>query len=323
LQKIGVSCSAQTPLPGIAVSFDDQHLLVDSSASPQSPSFEPARGTIRTHSMPIQGAIELHVRALIALDLDGTGPLPLAIAPHESMVLSVQLGRGGHSIEEKGGHGELTHFTGIREWTGHFTGAGDCTTLLALLTPLGAMQLLGSQPLQATPRIRARADSLLDRRLVHELESGIALANTLHDKLHAFAAWLESRAVAKRRVERSALRAGCAAMRLCAAPALPIEALAAEQHVSRRQLERDFERWIATSPRHLARVARVQAVSRQAQAGAALADIAADVGFADQAHMSRVVQQITGLTPRRFVRRPPTPLASVFRQATAGGTVYL
>jgi AraC-like DNA-binding protein len=70
-------------------------------------------------------------------------------------------------------------------------------------------------------------------------------------------------------------------------------------------------------------VARVQAVSRRVQAGAPLADIAADVGFADQAHMSRVVKQLTGLTPRHFAGQRPCPIAGTFRRATQGGTVYL
>ena len=102
-----------------------------------------------------------------------------------------------------------------------------------------------------------------------------------------------------------------------------IETLADEQHVSRRQLERDFCQWIGTSPRHLAQVARVQAVSRKAQSGSSFADIAHDVGFADQAHMSRVVRELTGLTPRRFTHTRTTGLAGAFRQATGGGTVYL
>jgi len=77
------------------------------------------------------------------------------------------------------------------------------------------------------------------------------------------------------------------------------------------------------SPRHLAQVAKVQAVSRKAQTGASLADIAADVGFADQAHMSRVVRQLTGMTPLRFTRTRQSPMAAAFRRATGGGTVYL
>jgi AraC-like DNA-binding protein len=296
---------------------------LDRQPSPDHPQRENIPGTVHAQSIPVQGALVPYVSALMALDLDATGPLPLSVAPHESLVLSVQFGRGADCIEQKGAHGELTHLTGIRRWTGSFTGAGDCITLLALLTPLGAVQLLESRPLAPVPRIRARVDALLDERLTRRLESDIARATTLDARLRAFAAWLEGRATAQRRLATGALRAGRAATRMCAAHALPMETLADEQHVSRRQLERDFEQWIGTSPRHLARVARVQAVSRRAQAGAGLADIAADVGFSDQAHMSRVVKDLTGLTPKRFVGAVRTPLAAAFRRATAGGTVYL
>ncbi len=275
-------------------------------------------------TLPVSGALQPYVKALIAAEIANAGPLPLAVAPHESIMLSVQLGRSSHSIEEKGEHGQNTSLTGIREWTGAFTGAGNCVALFALLTPLGLVQLLDSQPLDSLPRIRAPLAGLLDQRVTRELESDIALAPTLQARLHTFAAWLEERATARRGLDRTALRAGRAATRLCQQPKVAIETLADEQHVSRRQLERDFGRWIGTSPRHLAQVARVQAVSRRAQApGAALADIAADVGFADQAHMSRVVRQLTGVTPQRFVRARQSPVAHMFRQATGGGTVYL
>lgn len=275
-------------------------------------------------ALPVSGALRPYVRALMATEIACSGPLPMAVAPHESIMLSVQLGRAADSIEQKGAHGHNTSLTGIREWTGAFNGAGNCVTLFALLTPLGVVQLLDSQPLDRVPRIRAPVAGLLDQRVTRKLESGIALAPTLEARLLTFASWLEERATAARKLDRTALRAGRAAMRLCQQPRLPIETLADEQAVSRRQLERDFGRWIGTSPRHLAQVARLQAVSRRAQAhGVSLADIAADVGFADQAHMTRVVRQLTGLTPQRFVRARQSPLAQTFRQATGGGTVYL
>lgn len=277
----------------------------------------------RAHSIPVQGALAPYVSALVATQLDGPGPLPFAVAPHDSMMLTVQLGLGGHAIEEKGSHGENVRLTGIREWTGAFSGAGNCVSLFALLTPLGSVSLLESQALDTMPRIRARVADLLDARLTRHLESDIALAGSLEARLGAFAAWLETRAIARRGLSPAALRAGRAAMRLCEQPNLPVEAVAAQEQVSRRQLERDFGQWIGTSPRHLSQVARVQAVSRRVQAGGTLADVAADVGFADQAHMSRVVKNLTGLTPRHFAGRRPCPIADAFRRATRGGTVYL
>lgn len=283
---------------------------------------DPAQG-VHTRAVAVTGALSPYVNALVAAEFTEAGPFPLAIAPHDSLMLSVQFGRASDCIEQKGPHGENTCLTGIRNWTGAFTGAGNCVTLFALLTPLGAMHLLESQPLLGLPRIRARVAELLDARLTRRLESDVALAGTLDDKLRAFGSWLEARATANRRLAGAALRAGRAAMRVCDEPMLAVETLADEQHVSRRQLERDFNRWLATSPRHLAQVARVQAVSRRAQVGATLVDIAADVGFADQAHMSRVVRQLTGLTPRHFTRARQSPIATAFRQATGGGTVYL
>jgi AraC-like DNA-binding protein len=275
------------------------------------------------HTLPVSGLLRPFVHAFVSAELPAGEPLPMAIAPHESLVLSVQLGRGAQAIERKGRHGENTRLTGIRQWTGAFTGQGDCVTLFALLTPLGAVQLLDARPLAEAPRIRAHVAAMLDAQLTRQLESDVARAPTLPDKLLALASWLESRAAAHRRVTTAALRAGRAAMRLVAEPRAAVQKLADEQHVCRRQLERDFQQWLGTSPRHLAQVARVQAVSRKAQAGGTLADIAADVGFADQAHLSRVVRQLTGLTPLRFIRSQASPLAAAFRRATGGGTVYL
>jgi AraC-like DNA-binding protein len=278
---------------------------------------------IRAHAIPISGALRPFVSALVATETTKSGPFPLAIVPHERFIFSVQTGRAGDAAEERGMLGENTRLTGIRNWTGAFTGAGNCLSMFALLTPLGSVHLLDSQPLNKVPRIQAQVADLLDKKLTRSLESDIAMADSLEAKLRAFAGWLEARATTDKRLARAALRAGRAAMHVCDDPMVSIETLAKEQHVSRRQLERDFSQWIGTSPRHLAQVARVQTVSRKAHTGASFADIAADVGFSDQAHMSRVVRELTGLTPRRFTHAPQSGLASAFRHITGGGTVYL
>ena len=275
------------------------------------------------HHLPVQGSLRDSVSALMAVEIDSAGPIPLAVAPHDALMLSVQFGRGADPIEKKNEHGQNTCLTGIRRWTGSFTGAGNCISLFALLTPLGAVRVLESQDLERAPRIRAPVAELLDRRITRELESGLALAAGCEGKLLHLAAWLETRITANRRHTPAALRAARAAMRICGEPKVTTDTLASENCVSRRQLERDFGRWIGTSPRHLAQVARVQSVSRKARAGASLADVAADVGFADQAHMCRVVRGLTGMTPQRFVGSQGTPMASAFRLATGGGTVYL
>lgn len=281
-------------------------------------------GAVHSHHLAVPEALRPLVSALVGVQMDATGPTPLAVAPHDALVLSLQFGRGsGDPIGPKAELGLGTSLTGIRRRTGAFTGAGDCVTLFALLTPLGVVQLLDSRRLDSSPRIRAPLAHLLDEGVTRQLESRIALAQGLQGKLRAFGEWLEARAHAPRRQDRTALRAARAAMRLLKQPLAPMDHLADEQHVSRRQLERDFDRWIGVAPRHLAQVARVQGVAREVHGGASLADAAAGLGFADQPHMSRVVRQLTGLTPRQLVRSQASPLACAFRAATGGATVYL
>ena len=283
----------------------------------------PPAAAFRPRWFPVAGPMRTFVSALMAVEVDPIRPTQLSVAPHDSLMLVVQLGRGSDCIEQKGPQGENTWLTGIRRWTGSFTPAGNCFTLFAMLTPLGAVNLLESQPLGGVPRIRAQVAEVLDRQITRELETGIAHAHSLEERLRIFGSWIETRAFRPRKLAYAAVRAARAAMHVCEDPLAAIEAVAAREQITRRQLERDFGHWIGTSPRHLAQVARLQAVSRHAQRGWSLARIAAEVGFADQSHMTRVVRQLTTLTPLSFVRAASTPMSMAFRAATAGGTVYL
>jgi AraC-like DNA-binding protein len=279
---------------------------------------------VRTHQVPVAGELRSHVSALLGIEATIAGRLPLSVAPHDAIVLAVQFVRDRQDVDLQSGLGSNTRVTGIREWTGRFSDStGSCLALFALLTPLGAVQLLNSRRLDASPRIRVPLAHLLDLGLTRQLESRIVVAGGLPAKLAAFGAWLEERVHQRGLQNRDGLRAARAAMRLCADPTVAMDRLADEQHVSRRQVERDFSRWLGVSPRHLSQVARVQGVARRAHAGASLADAAAEMGFADQSHMNRVVRQLTGVTPREFVRPPASPIAAAFHAATGGGKVYL
>jgi AraC-like DNA-binding protein len=283
----------------------------------------PSSENMHPRWVPVSGPLRSFVSALMAVEVGAISHTQFSIAPHDSIMLTLQLGRGADCIEQKGVQGENTWLTGIRRWTGSFTPAGRCFTLFALLTPLGAVNLLESQPLSAVPLIRARVAQVLDRQITRQLETEIAHAGDLDERLRIFGSWIETRLMRPRKLAHAAVRAGRAAMQICEDPLIPIETLAARERITRRQLERDFGHWIGTSPRHLAQVARLQAVSRHAHQGWSLARIAAEVGFADQSHMTRVVRQLTSLTPQRFVRAATTPISTAFRAATAGGTVYL
>lgn len=75
----------------------------------------PAARPLQAMHLPVPDRLRQDVRALVGVELDRTGPVALAVAPHEAMVLTVQFGRGPDAIEIKGAPGENTSLTGIRQ----------------------------------------------------------------------------------------------------------------------------------------------------------------------------------------------------------------
>jgi AraC-like DNA-binding protein len=65
--------------------------------------------------------------------------------------------------------------------------------------------------------------------------------------------------------------------------------------LSERQLHRRCLVAFGYGPKTVQRVLRFQAALRDARAGRRLADVAADAGYADQAHMSREVRDLAGV----------------------------
>lgn len=83
--------------------------------------------------------------------------------------------------------------------------------------------------------------------------------------------------------------------------------LARAAFLSERQLLRRFERAVGYGPRTLRRVLRLQRFLRLAGSGAPLARLAADAGYADQAHLTRECVALTGLTPAALLAEGATP----------------
>jgi AraC-like DNA-binding protein len=81
-----------------------------------------------------------------------------------------------------------------------------------------------------------------------------------------------------------------------------------EVGVSERHLRRRFTALVGYGPATFLRVARLQRARHLAlqRPGTALADLTYDAGYADQAHLSREVRLLSGLTPRSLLR-PPLP----------------
>ena len=94
------------------------------------------------------------------------------------------------------------------------------------------------------------------------------------------------------------------AVRLLGAPGARAEAVGSGLGLSERQLRRRCQAAVGYGPRTLARVLRFRRFLSRVDAGKAgdLAVVAAEVGYADQAHLTRESTRLAGLTPAELAR---------------------
>jgi methylphosphotriester-DNA--protein-cysteine methyltransferase len=90
---------------------------------------------------------------------------------------------------------------------------------------------------------------------------------------------------------------------LSANPARPVADIAAALGVSHGHLDRQFTEQVGLSPRTLARILRMRRLLERIDVYEPLAwaDLAAELGWFDQAHLIRDFQRHTGVTPAEYV----------------------
>lgn len=83
-----------------------------------------------------------------------------------------------------------------------------------------------------------------------------------------------------------------------------IGTLAEELNLSQRQLERQFVQQVGVNAKTLARLIRFEEVHNRlwVDAGVSLAELSYELGFADQAHLTREFRTLSGVTPKSFAQ---------------------
>ncbi|MEU1969324.1 helix-turn-helix domain-containing protein [Micromonospora sediminicola] len=133
------------------------------------------------------------------------------------------------------------------------------------------------------------------------------LAARVEEAASAAAGWSDAGAVVLAEVARARLAAAGGpdplgarvAARLAAGAT--VAATAAEVGLGARALHRRSLALFGYGPKTLARILRMRRALDLAHAGAPLAEVAARIGYADQAHLTRDVREFAGVPPTRLL----------------------
>lgn len=171
----------------------------------------------------------------------------------------------------------------------------------AMLMPAAGRALLQADVGQLVDAHRDLADVPLLAGLVQEIRGIMAAAPSSPSAHRAAAAVLERGFSVLGIPSRDALAANRLVARVEEDRAITtVRALAGAAGMNERTLQRLCARHLGVSPRWIIRQRRLQEAAAQLRAGGPLSGLAAELGYADQAHFSRDFRAATGWTPGTF-----------------------
>lgn len=169
----------------------------------------------------------------------------------------------------------------------------------ALLRPGGALPLLGA-PADAFAERHTDLEQVWGREVDGMAERLLALSDP-HERLAAFEALLQSRVPRVRALHPAVAHA----IARFDEGAWDVGATIRESGYSHRHFVTLFREAAGLTPKRYCRVLRLQHVIGRLQRGLGPAEVALESGFADQAHLTRELRALSGVTPGQWVRLAP------------------
>jgi AraC-like DNA-binding protein len=251
-------------------------------------------------------------------------PLP-ALAKHVLCVWSQVIGAGATTYR----HRVLPDGCADLVWLGEAPAVVAGPARGPVIVPLAPRTIVVGvrlRPGAASAVLGPPADALCDRDTPladiweHEPVPGsVAELGSIEARLAAAQAALAARLVDAGPPDRSML---AGTRWLARRPAGRIEDLARFLEIGPRRLHRRFVAAVGYAPKTFQRVLRLQrTLALAARRRQSLAALAADAGYADQAHMSREVQALTGRSPRILLPGAKSTLALSDLFKTAPGSL--
>jgi AraC-like DNA-binding protein len=263
------------------------------------------------------------VAALGWLDHDAGSGVHNANLPSDQFIVTLRCSDTPEGRELLGPELQVV-LTPVRERARVYPVVGRSQIAVAALTPAGMLGLFRAG-VQGPFDVPLPLAELCGRGPERELWWALQTCRSMDECARSFGRWLEARLLqapelpgTQQRVARTALRV--AAMNLAR---YDVQALAAQEGVTRRQLERDFRDHLGVSPGTYARLVRFQRAASAVSAGQRMVDAALDNGYADQAHMSRVFKTYAGITPRAMAVQGARPGRALLREGLAGRVFLL
>ena len=202
-------------------------------------------------------------------------------------------------------------FYGVSRGRSSVTLEGDGWAVGTMLRPAAGRLVLGRSVADVTDTWLDLGDLLADGRSERALVDGIrgAMAADPHDPAAHLAAigHVESWLATHLPVDAQGLLVNRLVTWLGDHPEVArVEELAREADLSERSLQRLVEQRIGLSPKWLLQRRRLHDAVEALKAGrGTLAEVAADLGYADQAHFTHDFRAVTGMTPGAYLRDQP------------------
>lgn len=191
---------------------------------------------------------------------------------------------------------------------------GSIRLLIAVLYPFGAAALLKIPASELRNQIVGCDDCFrTDAALVND---EIASSPAIHDKIRAAEHFLLSQLSDSG--SNNALVTHAVNIIHTQNGLVPVAQLAASTGTTERQLQRKFEEQIGISPKRYAGITRMQyalRMLRKKSGDLSLAGIACESGFFDQAHLTREMKGLSGLTPGQYLSPQNVLAANLIRLA--------
>jgi AraC-like DNA-binding protein len=229
----------------------------------------------------------------------GTDPVDITMVAHPAVTLLFDLGDHGWSVHDRAGTptpGDAA--IGLLPDGVRFAGSGAGECLQVRLSPVVAARILDTSALVGTHTGLEDVLGPEARRLGAMLRSAASWEERFAVMFRFLGGRLETRRMVDREVayvwQQLSLRHGRP----------DIHTLAEETGWSRQRLWSRFRTQLGISPKHAARLVRLDRAARLLSTGARPAEVAVRAGYADQSHLNREARTIMGTTPVDIATTP-------------------